>query len=414
MVYEYMKRVPQLNAYPELPDLYCPSMWKSAHVDVDGYVTPCCMFIDSEFKKFRITDVTHITEVSKNQFQEYRDQLTNNEWPKGCNQCKFAEEEGRSSKRIQDLYMLNQKTNGKLDTFPTPPLNVALEYLQLKTGRLCNLKCTICTPACSTSIAAEQLAKGNLNRETYNKLQAQIEWSYDINEYKKLDSPAYFRIDIAGGEPLMNKTHFDWLKHLSDTTDTSHTQLLYNTNGTQLPNDKEVEIWKKFKGVWVAFSIDSYGKKFEFLRVGANWENVLSNLKFVEETLVQKVLPKGSTNTSIVMTLHKGNVLDIFELYKNLKDNVNFENPNFLNFNYLYYPEHMAIHNMEKDRMKLAIDYIDNGIDQLPINSLIYKETIRLRNTINSFYETNKIVEDPLVMPKDHRVYNNIITDDIK
>ena len=413
MVYEYMNRSPQLKNYPELPDLYCPSMWKSTHLDTDGYITPCCMFIDGKFKKYKITDVTNIEDVLVNQFQEYRDQLSNGEWPEGCNQCKFAEQEGRSSKRVQDLYMLDQVTNGKLDTFPTPPSNVALEYLQLKTGRLCNLKCTICTPTCSTSIASEQLAKGHLDRATYDKLQKQIEWSYDINEYKKLDAPSYYRIDIAGGEPLMNKTHFEWLHHLAKTTDTSRTQLLYNTNGTFVPNDKEIDIWKQYKGVWVAVSMDSYGKKFEFLRVGANWENVLANLKFIEETVIQKELPKGSSNTSIVMTIHKGNVLDIFETYNIIKDNVNIENPNFLNFNYLYYPEHMAIHNMSKDRMKIAIDYIDNGLHKLPMDSLIYNETVKLRNTIYSFYQTNKKVEDSLVMPNDHRVHNDIITDDI-
>ena len=413
MVYEYMNRSPQLKNYPGLPDLYCPSMWKSTHLDTDGYITPCCMFIDGKFKKYKITDVTRIEDVLVNQFQEYRDQLVNGEWPEGCNQCKFAEQEGRSSKRIQDLYMLDQVTNGKLDTFPTPPDNVALEYLQLKTGRLCNLKCTICTPTCSTSIASEQLAKGHLDRATYDKLQKQIEWSYDINEYKKLDAPSYYRIDIAGGEPLMNKTHFEWLHHLAETTDTSRTQLLYNTNGTFVPNDKEIDIWKQYKGVWVAVSMDSYGKKFEFLRVGANWENVLANIKFIEETVIQKELPKGSSNTSIVMTIHKGNVLDIFETYTIIKDNINIENPNFLNFNYLYYPEHMAIHNMSKDRMKLAIDYIDNGLHKLPIDSLIYNETVKLRNTIYSFYQTDKKVEDSLVMPNDHRVHNDIITDDI-
>jgi hypothetical protein len=83
-----------------------------------------------------------------------------------------------------------------------------------------------------------------LDRATYDKLQKQIEWSYDINEYKKLDAPSYYRIDIAGGEPLMNKTHFEWLHHLAETTDTSRTQLLYNTNGTFVPNDKEIAIQK--------------------------------------------------------------------------------------------------------------------------------------------------------------------------
>ena len=34
----------------ERPKIYCPSMWKSVHVDVDSYLTPCCMFIAQEDK----------------------------------------------------------------------------------------------------------------------------------------------------------------------------------------------------------------------------------------------------------------------------------------------------------------------------------------------------------------------------
>ena len=39
------------------PKIYCPSMWKSVHVDVDGYLTPCCMFIHGADKKTRIEDI---------------------------------------------------------------------------------------------------------------------------------------------------------------------------------------------------------------------------------------------------------------------------------------------------------------------------------------------------------------------
>ena len=34
--------------------LYCPSMWKSSHLDVDGFLTPCCVFFRDKDKKKRI------------------------------------------------------------------------------------------------------------------------------------------------------------------------------------------------------------------------------------------------------------------------------------------------------------------------------------------------------------------------
>jgi hypothetical protein len=90
-------------------------MWKSAHVDTDGYITPCCLFIHKEDKKTRIVDVSHAEKVLKEEFLEYRDKLSQGIWPSGFNQCKFAEEEGRSSKRHQDLWVID---GGLMTTIP--------------------------------------------------------------------------------------------------------------------------------------------------------------------------------------------------------------------------------------------------------------------------------------------------------
>jgi hypothetical protein len=40
--------------------MYCPSLWKSVHIDTDGYLTPCCLFVDKGTKRIKITDVTNI------------------------------------------------------------------------------------------------------------------------------------------------------------------------------------------------------------------------------------------------------------------------------------------------------------------------------------------------------------------
>jgi radical SAM protein with 4Fe4S-binding SPASM domain len=375
--------------------IYCPSMWKSVHVDTDGYLTPCCLFIHKEDKKSKLVDIQHAETILQEEFQEYRDQLSNGIWPSGCNQCKFAEEEGRDSKRQQDMWMLH---NG---TMQTPPEDVSLEYLQLKTGRLCNLRCTICTPACSTAISTELLRIGKLDRATYDRLNEEIAWSYDVEQYKKLNpgENGYFRIDIAGGEPLLNKTHFEWLDQLPNP---EKTILLYNTNGTQRPTRKEIDIWKKFRGIILSFSIDSYGDKFEKLRVGAKWDQVLDNLKYCQEEIIAKEFDLHTSNVSVVMTVSKMNVRDAIPLYKILNQYVRFNNSNPLNFNYLYYPDNMACHNMSRKELEEVIGLYDAEIPSLPKEGKMRKQCVDLRNSLSSFLN-GKEVENPRPMPKDHR-----------
>jgi radical SAM protein with 4Fe4S-binding SPASM domain len=375
--------------------IYCPSMWKSVHVDTDGYLTPCCLFIHREDKKSKLVDIENAETILQEEFQEYRDQLSQGVWPSGCNQCKFAEEEGRDSKRQQDMWMLH---NG---TMQTPPEQVSLEYLQLKTGRLCNLRCTICTPACSTAIATELLRAGKLDRATYDRLNEEIAWSYDLEQYKKLNpgDDGYFRIDIAGGEPLLNKTHFEWLDQLSNP---EKTILQYNTNGTQRPSRKEIDIWKKFRGIVLSFSIDSYGDKFEKLRVGAKWDQVLDNLKYCQEEIISKEFDIQTSNVSIVMTVSKFNVRDAITLYKIVNQYVRFTNSNPLNFNYLYYPDHMACHNMSREELEEVITLYDAEIPSLPEEGKMRKQCMDLRNSLFSFLD-GKEVENLRPMTSDHR-----------
>lgn len=374
--------------------IYCPSMWKSIHVDTDGYLTPCCLFINDQDKRYRITDVDKAEDVLVSDFEEYRQQLTRGEWPAGCNQCKFAEDEGRASKRQQDLWVI------KSGLMKSDPENVSLEYLQLKTGRLCNLRCTICTPACSTSIASQLLKEGKLSREMYDKFQQQIEWSYDLGEYKKLNSDVgFFRIDIAGGEPLMNKTHFKWLDQLQNT---KNTQLLYNTNGTQVPTREEINIWKKFRGIWLTFSIDSYGDKFEKLRVGANWNQVIDNLKYCQEEVIAKEFNTDTSNCSIVMTISKFNVMDVFKLYEIATQYINFNHGDPLNFNYLFYPEHMACHNMPKNELENVIRLYENNIKYLNPSSKMFRQALDLKNSLETFL-SEKRVDHERKLNTDHR-----------
>ena len=58
-------------------------------------------------------------------------------------------------------------------------------------------------------------------------------------------------------------------------------EIHYNTNGTHFPEHAE-SIWKHFKLVEIAFSIDDVDKRFEYQRANAIWFEVNNNMNLFE------------------------------------------------------------------------------------------------------------------------------------
>jgi glutamate-1-semialdehyde 2,1-aminomutase len=84
-------------------------------------------------------------------------------------------------------------------------------------------------------------------------------------------------IEFTGGEPFMIQEHFDMLQGLIDRGIAGNIEIHYNTNGTQYPEDADA-IWKHFKLVEIAFSIDDIGERFEYQRTNAVWKEVCRNI----------------------------------------------------------------------------------------------------------------------------------------
>ena len=84
-------------------------------------------------------------------------------------------------------------------------------------------------------------------------------------------------VEFTGGEPFMIQEHFDLLRRLVDRGIAGQVEIHYNTNGTQWPQGAE-DIWRHFKLVEIAFSIDDVGARFEYQRTNARWAEVESNI----------------------------------------------------------------------------------------------------------------------------------------
>jgi MoaA/NifB/PqqE/SkfB family radical SAM enzyme len=82
-------------------------------------------------------------------------------------------------------------------------------------------------------------------------------------------------------------------------------EIHYNTNGTIFPEQAE-EIWKHFKTVEIAFSIDDLGERFEYQRTNARWEEVQENIQkfFTLKRYLPSVIQLQVCTTVNVFNVH--------------------------------------------------------------------------------------------------------------
>jgi len=159
-----------------------------------------------------------------------------------------------------------------------------LMFLDLKLGNICNLKCRICGSWSSSQFATEELADMPLDEDKkksfpYQMLRAGA-WPRENQSFWTeidacLNDIRY--IEFTGGEPFMIREHFAMLQGIVDRGIAHQVEIHYNTNGTHYPAEAE-EIWRHFKTVEVAFSIDDVGARFEYQRTNADWAVVLDNI----------------------------------------------------------------------------------------------------------------------------------------
>jgi hypothetical protein len=107
----------------------------------------------------------------------------------------------------------------------------------------------------------------------------------------------------------MIQEHFDLLQGLIDRDLAGSIEIHYNTNGTQWP-EGAIDVWRHFRHVEIAFSIDDVGARFEYQRTGASWSGVVATIERFRQ------LRAENTNISLQVcsTVNVFNVLYLPEL----------------------------------------------------------------------------------------------------
>ena len=259
---------------------FCAMPFIHMAIEANGDVLPCCM--GKPLKGLNIRNKT-VGEVFNDPVRkEFIESFKRNEQHPACEVCWKDPHSirGKFSTSFASIDFTRSIMNG------ADPKE-QLQWLEIKAGNRCNLKCRICGVHNSSAWAKDNHTFRNMNNDIKfkdsfaYKLTQSCDWIDDPkfwNDLEQMESLKY--LHFMGGEPFMVPEHFQLIQALVDNPDidTSQTIIGYNTNGTYFPTKENFELYRNFKEVIFALSIDDIGPRFEYQRKIAEWQKVRNNI----------------------------------------------------------------------------------------------------------------------------------------
>jgi MoaA/NifB/PqqE/SkfB family radical SAM enzyme len=243
--------------------IFCPLPWSAMAIQPHAVTLCCASFVDLHKEGDTLLQTFH-----GDRMRAVREQFLRSEWPAECENCQKREASGADSLRQKwcraEVYQDTVSRQESLSSEPEP-----LVFLELAGSNVCNLKCRMCRPLFSTKWQ-EDVASLRQHPELLG------EWFYYSGKPPDelvLDPAAdEFRalrvLMLKGGEPMLNKNHFEFLNGLVDCGRAGRIVLRITTNGTVLPAGF-LGLVGQFKKSEINVSIDGVDPLFQYIRSGS-------------------------------------------------------------------------------------------------------------------------------------------------
>lgn len=289
---------------------FCSLAWVGVTTDPDGTLKPCCVSGDrilaDDGTPYNIgVDKLEII-YNSNYYKRLRRDMLNGTKISGCETCYNNELNGRESRRLINNQVFKDQVFDSL----TSELNI--QYLDIRLGNQCNLKCRMCSPMNSSMIEDE--FKNNyhpvLDKAYLKSNMALRDWYettvFDDNINRHV--PNLKTLYMTGGEPTLIKKNYDIMQRLIDSNQHEKVTLIINTNMTNT-NPKFYQLLKQFKKVVIQMSIDAIGELATYIRYPTDFD-------VVDETIKQ-LLSIGDNISlvagPVIQTLNLNKLVDLFD-----------------------------------------------------------------------------------------------------
>jgi radical SAM protein with 4Fe4S-binding SPASM domain len=314
----------------------CIVPWTQMEIGPLGHVRPCCEYT-GYFGNINDTSIAEIWNGDK--YKTLRQDYLDDRPPVGCVKCQNLEKVGIISRRLTE----NENNNDLLEK-ATQVIAESPTQIDFKLGNICNIKCRICSSINSHAWRKEEQALYGISFDQ-NFDQTWVESDSRWNQFKSMPDTLTSLL-ISGGEPLLIKKNFEFLKYCIENGRSKVMTVRIVTNGTVKLTDEMISILQQFKMVVIMYSIDDIGPAFDYQRYPANWKKVEDN--FLEAMKLDFIDLKITFTASIF------NVLSGHRFTKWCNE-INFPLDNVY-VNFLTSPDYFNISMLEQAEKDLIID----------------------------------------------------------
>lgn len=237
-------------------------------------------------------------EAWNNEFMKnVRTTMLNGEIPASCKGCFDEESQGIVSKRLWETASWMNDEGVDIEelihqTKEDGTVPERLQYLDLRLGHTCNIKCVMCSPHDSSKWVADWQKLIPVLQD--DNVKSQLRWDkkeFNNKWYEKgkfwdelyAQIPNLKQVYFAGGEPLMIAEHKKFLEEIIRQGYEQNILLRYNSNGILVDEDL-IELWSKFKKVKFAVSIDAIHERDHYIRFPTNFADVERTLHMLDNT----------------------------------------------------------------------------------------------------------------------------------
>ena len=264
---------------------FCILPWIHTHIKPNGDVHLCSRksIPLGNLNNNSINDIIH-----SDKMDGIRQDMRDGEFIEGCEKCYHEESLSHASQRLLLNNWFNEYLNNNtilpwkedsdsssydatndldwLEIFKDTP--ITLRWIALHGSNVCNLACRGCYSLLSTKWRKDE---GKLGINPHSLQNPDLSW-YELN-FNDIDV-----ITMYGGEPFYMKQSDQLTTEIKDYS--SNKVLQYFTNGSILPKNETLELWKCIKKLILFISIDGYGTDNDYFRYGSKWNDIEKNLTY--------------------------------------------------------------------------------------------------------------------------------------
>jgi len=333
---------------------FCVMPWNSIATNASGNYRVCCnstpgknFILGDDGKAVKISKVRPSEIWNSETYKHLRKQMLEGIQPNMCDRCFKEEATGIKSARQN----WNDKWYDK-DKEYTVESALDIEYVDLRLGNLCNLKCRMCNPYSSnqwvdewnTVVKTSKLVPDfPLTVEEAERLN-NMTWPEDPRTWDSIIEIAdsIEEIYLTGGEPTLAIEQYKLFDILIEKNLAKKIKLKYNTNLTNIPK-KMLEYWDHFKRIQINASIDAYRDLNRYIRYPTAWSSVEKNM--------DKFVSMKNVEVQLHCTIQTYNILNLNELFDWMTRYSNVK----LYLNILNHPRSMNIRVLPKELKELAV-----------------------------------------------------------